>query len=332
MLDLEESYRALRTTARIRPLAGQLHRISGNGHRSLLSWLVARTTEFAHPNTAIWSLLLDADGSPVGSALALVFESEDLLVLDAPAGWLDEALAAAPSEVLERADVSAIDGFAIAVEGPSAWRIVDPLSREPIADLLLNEIIDANLNGSPVKLARTGTTSEFGYVVAGEGSEEAAVQTLEAAGIELGGGQVDPQSLLRVQVETNHPIVPEQTRGLSVTEAGAAWLVSLTRTDAFYGDAVLNVSPTTRRLVAAFARGEDFPPSGTLVSSEGVVVGAVHLSAPRAGQDDGIGLVILEHPYSVSGLELNADGAIIETVSRPAVTPVSWDRRVGVLS
>lgn len=331
MLDLNDSYAALRGSAGVYPMTGSLLRLSGAQRQGMLSWLLARTTEYSHPDTSEWSLVLDKTGRPAGTALVLLGETEDLLLLDAAAGWLDAACGAAPEQVHERVEVTPAEGFAIAIEGPRSWEVVEPLIDQPISDLLLNEVIGTTVGGRPVRLARTGTTSEFGYVVIGSGSIEAAMGVLAARAAELGGGVIDPQALVRVHVETNHPIIPEQTRGLSITESGVSWLMSLTRDDAFYGDAALGVPAGTRRLVAAYARGQDFPASGTSVFDEDNAVGTVQVAAPAAGCGDGIGLLLLDNPYCVPGLSLmTGDGQVLETVSRPAVTPLSWVRTIGV--
>lgn len=228
MLDLNDSYAALRGSVGVYPMTGSLLRLSGAQRQGMLSWLLARTTEYSHPDTSEWSLVLDKTGRPAGTALVLLGEAEDLLLLDAAAGWLDAACGAAPEQVHERVEVTPAEGFAIAIEGPRSWEVVEPLIDQPISDLLLNEVIGTTVGGRPVRLARTGTTSEFGYVVIGSGSIEAAMGVLAARAAELGGGVIDPQALVRVHVETNHPIIPEQTRGLSITESGVSWLMSLT--------------------------------------------------------------------------------------------------------
>jgi glycine cleavage system aminomethyltransferase T len=164
MLNVNESYTALRNSAGVAQMPGRLLRLDGAGHRDLLSWLLARATEYSHPGTSVWSLVLDADGGPAGTALAVIDESEDLLVLDAPGEWLDAAMAAAPASVRDGARISPVDGFAIAVEGPRSWSVVAPLSSQPITDLLINEVTAASLEGRPVRLARTGTTDRKSVV------------------------------------------------------------------------------------------------------------------------------------------------------------------------
>lgn len=331
MLNMSDSYSAARRTVAVSKLPGTLVRLVGAQHRQLLSWMLARATEYARPDTSTWSLLLDEDGTPAGTALVLIGEVEDLLLVDVHAGWLEKAYSTAPELVREASSFVHIDhGAAISVEGPRSWEVVAPLIDQPISDVLLNEVVSGELNGLPVHVSRTGTTSEFGYVVVGASDTSNAFDSLVDEAQKRGGGAIDRRALVRVHVETNHPLVPAQTNGLSVVESGVSWLVSLTREDSFHGDKVLNTVPATRRLVAAYSRGEDFPEEGAAVLDGDQEIGAVHVSAPMAGCHDGIGLVLLERPYCVSGLVLKAGGKQIETVSRPTLVPLSWSQTIGV--
>ena len=54
MLDLNDSYAALRGSVGVYPMTGSLLRLSGAQRQGMLSWLLARTTEYSHPDTSEW--------------------------------------------------------------------------------------------------------------------------------------------------------------------------------------------------------------------------------------------------------------------------------------
>ena len=72
MLTTEESYTAIRSTAATYNRGGEVLRLTGPYRVELLSWLLAKQTEFAEPGTVIESLILAESGEVQGSALVVL--------------------------------------------------------------------------------------------------------------------------------------------------------------------------------------------------------------------------------------------------------------------
>ncbi|MFH5879176.1 hypothetical protein [Arthrobacter sp. NA-172] len=333
MLNTADSYTALRTTAGVYHRAGEVMRLTGLHRGRLLTWMLAKQSEFAEPGTVLESLVLDDEGAVDGVAL-VVFDDESIIVVsDCATPLLHVATSAI--DALQLVDTHAQQeedfGYAIAVEGPVSWKVGDGLTDEDMSEILLNEWRRGSLDGKECILIRIGTTAEYGYVVlTSSAAGPSSMKELTARAREVDGGEIDPLVLRRAQAEVNHPVLPVQALGLSIFEAGIQWMATPNRDDEYRGRNAIRLLPPTRRIVAASTAGEDFPLEGQEVTDEGTPIGVVKVSTPRAGQDTGFGLLLLDIPYCVPGLTLTAGGQTVRTLARPAVDPVSWTQQIGV--
>ena len=116
--------------------------------------------------------------------------------------------------------------------------------------------------------------------------------------------------------------------GLGIAEAGAQWLTGLDREDDYRGR-VDSPQERTAGIVAVRSEAGHVPAAGTEVTAAGEPVGTIHWASRLEGAEDSFGLALLEVPWCVPGLELEAGGVSLRTVSRPAVEPRSWTEPIG---
>jgi aminomethyltransferase len=348
MLDTTSGYHALRNTAGAYRRGTSILSVTGADRAALVSHVCAKRTEFAQPGTVTESIALSPEGR-VDALILVIVEDERILLASDQVVRIDaDAIAA----VLGLTQVTVTDvtaGFtAASIEGPRSWRAVDELVDEDISSVLLNELRAISVAASAetaeaagaaesVKpassglLARVGTTAEYGYLILIE-APAAVVDALDVAvrlAEQVGGGEVNRESLLRAQAEVSHPLVPAQFEGLSIAEAGALWTLSADREDEFSGSSVLDAGLPGRRLIAVTAPESDAPEAGTAVFAGDEQVGRIQVSLARAGQPNGFALALLDTPFHVPGLTLRAAGTELLTVSRPAVDPISWAEPIG---
>jgi glycine cleavage system aminomethyltransferase T len=339
MLDTTSGYHALRNTAGAYRRGTSILSVTGADRGALVSYVCAKRTEFAQPGTVTESIALTPDGRVDALILVIVEDERILLASDQVVGLDADAIAAALGLTqVAVADVTA--GFtAASVEGPRSWRAVDELVDDDISSILLNELRVISVAGSaettetaaPGLLARVGTTAEYGYLILIE-APAAEIDALDVAvrlAEQVGGGEVNRESLLRAQAEVSHPLVPAQFEGLSIAEAGALWTLSADREDEFSGRSVLDAGLPGRRLIAVTATASDAPEVGAAVFAGETQVGRIQVSLARAGQPNGFALALLDTPFHVPGLTLNAAGTELLTVSRPAVDLISWAEPIG---
>jgi aminomethyltransferase len=332
MLTTEESYAAIRSTAAVYNRGGEVLRLTGTHRTDLLSWLLAKQTEFAEPGTVIESLILGEAGNVEGSALVVLDDESAIVIADSPTQLLPVALAAIESQGFEGTFAEDAEDAAavLAVEGPLSWQVAEEVTDEPISEILLNEWRHGEVNGARCVLVRIGTTAEYGYlVITSAAAGAASFETLADSARELGGGSIDKAVLRRAQAEVNHPVLPSQAEGLNIFEAGIQWMATPNRDDDYRGKDGVRLEAPARKIVAAICDGADFPEPGTTVTDEGTAVGRVQTATARAGQECGFGLLLLDVPYCVPGLTLSAGGSTLSTVARPAVDPQSWTQQIG---
>ncbi|MDR1079061.1 MAG: hypothetical protein LBL55_10495 [Propionibacteriaceae bacterium] len=325
MLDLNASYEAIRGTVGVYQRGDAVLRVTGPQRLEYVQCLLAKSVEFVNIDTCVDSVLLDDRAQPVGLAVALIGPDQIDLVVEATPAWFERASDLRPSYEVA---VDGSDGLAVQIEGPLSWRVAAELVTDrDISDVLLHECLAAELDGQTVRLARTGATAEYGYLVIASGP--AALEGLAARAAAHGGGPIDPAVLRRVRAEINFPVLPEQLRGVSLFECGLPWLATVDRTDPYVGSAALAPEPPVRRTVAAIFPAADCPPAGCPVLVDGSEVGRLTVWTPRANQADGLGLLLLDDPFGVPGLSVEVAGVAGHTVSRPVIAPLSWSQGIG---
>lgn len=330
-LDLSEGYNALRRSAVVYPRARHIVEVSGPGRQALLSYVLARPTEYAQPGTALESLVLSENGVPVDMVLAVFDEMRAVLLSDVEHSVLTKLDAIAESRRIQDVGIARMhDWSAAQVEGPAAWRAVSPFLKEDIAGVLLNEWRAVTITPSPDSaiLVRTGTSAEYGYLLIARASSAQLTDWLAVQSAGWGGERCSEAALLRARVEVNHPVIGAQFDGVSVVEAGGGWLGGLGRQDAYRGKPDEEPSRPRRRLLAVQSV-HDLPPRGSAVLAGEKQVGSIHLVAPRVGQPTSLGLALLDAPFDVPGLEMRTEAGLLVTVSRPAVEPASWVEGIG---
>jgi aminomethyltransferase len=351
MLDTTSGYHALRNTAGAYRRGTSILSVTGADRAALVSHVCAKRTEFAQPGTVTESIALSPDGR-VGALILVIVEDERILLASDQVVRIDADAIAAALGLTQVTVTDVTAGFtAASVEGPRSWRAVDELVDDDISSVLLNELRAISVAASaetaeaaevgaagaagatavPGLLARVGTTAEYGYLILIE-APAAVVDALDVAvrlAEQVGGGEVNRESLLRAQAEVSHPLVPAQFEGLSIAEAGALWTLSADREDDFSGSSVLDAGLPGRRLIAVTAPASDAPEAGTAVFAGDEQVGRIQVSLARAGQPNGFALALLDTPFHVPGLTLRAAGTELLTVSRPAVDPISWAEPIG---
>jgi len=329
MSDDAQSYAAIRTGAVWYERHSVATVLRGEHRHAVLAALTAKRTEYTEVGSVLESLVLRQDGMVLD--LITVFpRADDVLLLGSAdlSEAIGEAAAIAGATRFAWEDVSASHPV-IAVEGPASWRVADEYTDDDIATVLLNETRPATaaattaVPASSMVLARVGTTAEYGYLLIAADCDPAVLRADVRGRVEaIGGGAATPAALERARAEVSHPLVPAQFDGLTVRQAGVRWLTSPDREDDYLGRAALLAQEAGSTLVAVTSEQEIEP--GAAITAAGEPCGRVHLVVPRVGQERAFALALLEPPFAVPGLVLDAGGATLTTVSRPAVDPRSW--------
>jgi aminomethyltransferase len=224
-----DEVKAVRTSAGLFDVShmGELH-VSGP---AALAWLNAMTTNDVsrlRAGRAHYSLLLDEEAGILDDILVYCESDESYMVVvnasntDKDRDWLEARLL--PGVRME--DSSLVTSL-IALQGPAAQEILQPLTSGPLADLRRFGFATGEVAGVPCVISRTGYTGEDGFELFTQGDAAA----LWAALVEAGAGRVKPcglgaRDVLRIEagnVLYGHEIWEE----VNPLSSGLMWVVKM---------------------------------------------------------------------------------------------------------
>ncbi|MGW0615006.1 aminomethyl transferase family protein [Streptomyces sp. NPDC002788] len=307
----KDDYATLRTSVGVYRIGAPLVRISGDERLSLLDRFLAKSSEFAEPDTVREVLSLNADGTPFAILLHCEIGDESWMLPRTPVPV--EALRTYLQE-LDVPEGVTVDlepeGWgATAFEGPQAWSVAARFVDFDIAGLTLHAVTESELPGAPAArayLARVGTTGEYAYLLISD-APQAAHEAVAVAAQEEDGAVVGPDGLARVQAEAGMAVYSAGFAGLTVGQADLSWMVDWDRLGAFHGSQNL-CKPTveTPRLTALTAQADSRFAVGAKVSVGGEAVGTLYWQAPSTNPDEELVFAVLDAPFWVPGLDLSA--------------------------
>lgn len=326
-------YQTLRSTAGVYVPSGPLVRVTGDDRLGFMDAFLSRSAEYVDIDTTRECLALDAEGRPFAIFLHLEREEESWLMPRTP---LTAAGLSAYLEAFVEGDVQvsvAPDGWgAVAIEGPTAWRVAAQLVDFDVAGLVLHSLVDVVVpgsdDGSSAFLARVGTTGEYGYLLVSD-APEAARLFVVARTQEIGGAEVGTDALARVQAEAGMPYYAMGVRALGVNEADLSWLVDWHRLGEFHGSAGLEAPVKEQRKLAPLAAATgSVLAAGEAVHAQGTQVGTVVYQAPSANPEEELAFAVFDAPYWVPTLEMDAS-VPVTTVTLPRVLALSSVEKIG---
>ena len=140
--------------------------VRGPGARDFLQRLITNELDRIHDGKALYAALCDESGGVLDDLLVYQRAPDDYLVVvnasNIETDW--EWFQAHVTDGVELADRSTETAL-IAVQGPKAAAVVEPVVAQPTDELYYYEFRDDEIAGRPVTLARTGYTGEDGFEV-----------------------------------------------------------------------------------------------------------------------------------------------------------------------
>jgi aminomethyltransferase len=324
--DPEKEYLALRQAAGHYDLdaCGRI-RVRGHGAQTFVQRVLTRDVQYLLPEACVMGLMLDQGG--------LIHDIVTIFLLDDGSFQIQTAIGSGSVSVsrLEALsgpdiDVSLDDSQrAVAIEGPTTWSVLEKLDLEQVIDMPFQGVRSAEYGGSPVRVARTGMTGEFGVEIIGDhGTIASMLEHLETLCPRVG-----LLALESAMLEVRHPQLLWECVETDVVEAGLQWLVDSQKPDFMGRDAALAATPRSRSRVGFSMPGSRAAlPGATVVARDGVV-GEIIWSRYSPGRGAVVGVVALAREICVPGLVLVVEDPRlgrqpIETLSCPMVIPGSW--------
>jgi glycine cleavage system aminomethyltransferase T len=310
---------------------------------------VERQTEITGPDAFRFTSLLtprDLSTCRVGQGKYVLITTEDGGIVNDPVllrlGEQHFWLAGADSDLLLYAKGIAVnagmqveirepDVSPVQVQGPKSKLVMEALFGQRVHDLRYYYFFEADLDGIPVVVTRTGWTSEVGYeVYLRDGSRGVDLwERIMAAGKPHNIRPTGPSDIRRVEGGLlNYGV--DMTLEHNPYEVGLDRLVDLDKADAFLGREALRrvkAGGVRRRLVGVEIAGApvEFNMTRWPVRHDGEVLGAVTSAIYSPRLEKNIGYAILPLAYTAPGTALSvetpAGAARATVVPMPFVDP-----------
>lgn len=306
-----EEHRAVRRAAGLFDVShmGEV-RVAGEGAEAFLQSLTPNDVHKLAEGRAHYSGLLNEQGTYLDDLLVYrMAEDEFLLVVNAANREGDLAwIRSRAGEDVEIEDLT--EAYALlALQGPRAARILEPLTDADLASLRYYGFTQASVAGQPALVSRTGYTGEDGFelYLIPDGAEEVWEALLEAGsphGLQPAGlGARDTLRMEAGMALYGHEI-DEQT---TPWEAGLGWVVKLDKGDFVGRDALARQREqgVQRTLVGFEVEGRGIARQGYPVQVDGATVGEVTSGTYSPSFEKALGMAYLP-------VELAEDGSAIE--------------------
>ncbi len=326
-----DEHRAVRTKAGLFDVShmGEVT-VRGAGALDFLQHLVTNDCRKLFPGRVLYTVMCQPDGGAVDDLLVhMVAQGDYLLCINASNtakdfSWMQAQARGFDCEVK---NVSA-DYAQLALQGPLAASIAQPLTPAPLAELKYYHFTHHPVAGVPCLIARTGYTGEDGfefYCPANRGEElaEALLAAGAAHGLQLTG--LGARDSLRL--EAGFPLYGhELSETISPLAAGLSWVVKLDK-GPFVGSEALateHKAGSARRVVFFKTGDRRIVRAGALVLAQnGDSVGTVVSGTLSPTLNEAIGSALVASPATTAPLYTDIRGERLHLqVVKPPFVPL----------
>ena len=274
--------------------------ITGPDRNAFVNRVTSNDVSRLEPGGVQYSALLTPEGTFVDDCTVYRFDDKLMIVVNASniaRAW-DHIVDQKGGINVRLKDISAEVGL-LAVQGPRAEQILQPLSDLPLGEIKYYHFATGKIAGAQCFISRTGYTGEDGFELYCRERDTVAIwDAITAAGaLPIGLGARDS-----LRLEMGYALYGNEIDDtITPLEAGLGWIVKLDKGARFTGDQALRAQKqrgVTRRLVGFRLEGRGFPRhgfpthaggreadivrSGTLSPTLGVGIGTTYLPAAVA--------------------------------------------------
>ncbi|HEX7269353.1 MAG TPA: glycine cleavage system aminomethyltransferase GcvT [Streptosporangiaceae bacterium] len=312
--------------------------VSGPGAAAALDYALVGHVSALQPGRARYTMICAPDGGVLDDLIVYrLADAEFLVVANAAntgvvAAALRERAGAFPAEVNDLTDDYAL----IAIQGPHAGRILQPLADIGLGEVRYYTGQRAEVAGRKVLLARTGYTGEDGYeIFTSPGDAEPVWMALAGAGEADGLVPAGLAARDTLRLEAGMPLYGnELSRDVTPFDAGLGRVVVFGKPGDFVGRAALaeRAQAAPARVLAGLTIGSRrIPRHGYAVLWDGQPLGTVTSGAPSPTLGVPIAMAYLDPDAERLAAEETADGRLavdIRGSAEPArITALPFYRR-----
>lgn len=271
--------------------------VAGSGARAFVDACLTADLSKIRPGQAQYTLCCAEDGSVIDDVFSYLVSDDEVFLMPNAAN-ADEVIALIAAAAPEGVTVTnQHESFAvIAVQGPRSAEVLAALSLPTELDYV--SFVDADFDGRPVRVCRTGYTGERGYelIPAWDGAValwDALVETARSVGgMPAGLGARDT-----LRTEMGYPLHGQDlSRDITPVQAGSSWAIGWKK-PAFWGrDALLaeRAAGPARRLRGLLVTDRGVPRGHMpVLDGEGAVIGETTSGTFSPSLKQGIALALV---------------------------------------
>jgi glycine cleavage system T protein (aminomethyltransferase) len=283
--------------------------ITGPDRNAFVNRVTCNDVSALEPGGVQYSALLTVEGTFVDDCTVYRFDDKMMIVVNASnttAAW--EHIVALKGGVNVRLkDISQEVGL-LAVQGPRAEALLQPLSSVPLSRIAHYHFTTGQVAGAQCFISRTGYTGEDGFELYCRGRDTVTVwEAVTAAGaVPAGLGARDS-----LRLEMGYALYGNEIDDTTTPyEAGLGWIVKLDKGAPFVGDAALRSQKqrgVTRKLVGFELQGRGFPRHGYPVYYQGREVDTVRSGTMSPSLGRSIGTAYLPAAAAKSGTRFEVE-------------------------
>jgi len=294
--------------------------VEGPGASAFLDSLVTNNVGKMYPGRVLYSPMCHPDGGVIDDLLIYMRGPEDFFLcinagnIPTDLEWIRSKAAGHEVTVTDRSEGCAL----IAVQGPKALAIVQPLTETALDLLKYYHFTEGRVAGVRCIISRTGYTGEDGfelYHASGEAVRlaEALLAAGQPHGLELCG--LGARDSLRL--EAGFPLYGhELTREISPLTAGLGWTVKFDKPGDFCGRSALasEKKDGSPRKVVFFKTGDRriIRPETPVAGADGSIAGRVLSGTLSPMLTEAIGSALVETAAAAKPLSAEVRGSLIQ--------------------
>jgi aminomethyltransferase len=300
--------------------------VRGPGAKDFVNACLTNDLEKIQPGQAQYTLCCDdATGGVVDDLIAYLRSDDDVFLVPNAANTAEvvrRLTAAAPVDI--EVSNEHLRYAVLAVQGPRSADLLEELDLPTGHDYM--SFVDAEWNGRPVVVCRSGYTGERGFELlpswddAGDLWDALLVAAAAYDGLPCGLGSRDT-----LRTEMGYPLHGhELSLGITPLQAGCGWATALGK-PAFWGrDVLVREKETGPALLlrGLLAADRAIPRAHMAVSKDGANVGEVTSGTFSPTRKQGIGLALLDRAVAVGDqvtVDVRGREAVMDVVKPPFV-------------
>jgi glycine cleavage system T protein (aminomethyltransferase) len=297
--------------------------VTGPDRNAFVNRVTSNDVAVLEPGGVQYSALLTAEGTFVDDCTVYRFDDKLMIVVNASntaRAW--EHIVGQKGGINVRLkDISSEVGL-LAVQGPNAERLLQPLSGAPLGGIAYYRFGAGTIAGAQCFVSRTGYTGEDGFEIYCRDRDTPALwdAITQAGARPIGLGARDS-----LRLEMGYALYGNDIDDtITPLEAGLGWIVKLDKGAPFLGQDALRAQKrrgVTRKLVGFRLEGRGFPRHGYPVHHAGREVDVVRSGTMSPSLGVGIGTTYLPAAAATPGtkfeVECRGERLPAEVVKRP---------------